>query len=392
MKSLKVKLTCLLVLATIYSYSQNCDKLIQGGLYSFTNMVKSGSFSKDLRTYYLSEQFKSDLKNGKWGGSLTIPIEGIPFSIGADFSEDQFSEFKSKILSVTELNISQNFYQTSFSTIPNTNLYDAYVKCVQIEKDLSKTGFIQGENVETEDIVVFTIYYRPQAPGDPMPVVKDFTIQPEGSIQSGGFKIGETLNSFSLLVTAKRNLEKDLILTLVTDRGTFISKSAAEGSFSSSKELPIGTIVSSMLDFTQFSFTTKNNEKSPGNLWTSIKSKWAPCDGRLVANSKYSILSSAIKAPDLRGVFLRGLNQFDGDEKTIPDPKLINPEKKLVGEYQSDTLQSHNHSYTASLSSTKIRGDGGYAPENPSAGTTGNFGGAETRPKNVSIFYYIKIN
>jgi len=377
---------------THFTYGQECDKLLQGSLYSFTNMTNTGSFSKDLRTYYLSEQFKSDLKSGKWGGSVTLPIEGVPVTLGMDFTEDKYSEFKNKILSITELNISQSFFQTSFSTIPNTNLYDAYVECVRIKEDVSKTGFIQGQNVETEDIVVFTIYYRPQAPGDAMPVVQSFNVQPEGSIISGGLTVGQTLNSFSFLVTAQRDTEKDLILSLVTNRGNFVSKSAAEGTFSSSKELPIGTVVSSMLNFDQFSFSTKNNEKSPGSIWTSGKSKWSPCDGRQLANSKYSRIASRNNAPDLRGVFLRGLNKFDVNETSNPDPSKTNPENKLIGDYQGDDLKSHNHTYLSPLSSDKIRGSGGYAPENPTAGTTGNTGGTETRPKNISIYYYIKIN
>uniref|UniRef100_UPI004049FE13 hypothetical protein n=1 Tax=Flavobacterium sp. TaxID=239 RepID=UPI004049FE13 len=95
------------------SYSQDCDKLLEGGLYSFTTMTNTGSFNKDLRTYYLSEQFKTDMKSGKWGASLTIPIKGVPFSLGMDDSEDKYSELRTKLLEVTELNISQAFYQTS---------------------------------------------------------------------------------------------------------------------------------------------------------------------------------------------------------------------------------------------------------------------------------------
>ncbi|NOS92011.1 MAG: hypothetical protein HOP30_08820 [Cyclobacteriaceae bacterium] len=49
-----------------------CEKLLQGGLYSFTGMTNTGSFRQDLKTYYLSEQFKADMKNGKWGASLTL--------------------------------------------------------------------------------------------------------------------------------------------------------------------------------------------------------------------------------------------------------------------------------------------------------------------------------
>ncbi|MBI3137325.1 MAG: hypothetical protein HYZ15_01935 [Sphingobacteriales bacterium] len=392
MQYTKITTSVLALLISLISFSQECDKLLQGGLYSFTSMTNTGSFNQDLRTYFLSEKFKSDMKSGKWGGSITVPIEGVPVTFGMDYSEDKYQEFREKILSVTQLSISSNFYQTTFSSIPNTNLYQSYVECVRIHSDVSKTGFIQGLNIETEDVVVFTIYYRPQAPGDPMPVVQSFNVQPEGSIINGRLAEGQRLNSFSMLVTAKRDLEKDLILSLVTDRGTFTSKSVAEGSLISSKEMPIGTIIASFLNLEQFNVATKNNEKSPGGVWTSLKSKWSPCDGRPIPNSKFSKIANQTNVPDLRGVFLRGLNSFDPYYTVQPqDNSQLNPETTSVGQYQRDELKKHNHNVPGNGN-----GQTGWALEN--VGRTGTYptseypGATETRPKNVSLFYYIKVN
>ena len=392
---------------SISSFSQTCDKLLEGGLYSFTQMTNTGSFNQDLRTYYLSEQFKKDLKNGKWGSSVTIPIGDLPVTLGADFSEAKYSEFRSRLLSISELNISQTYYQTSFSSIPNINLYSAYIECRKIEGDISKTGFIQGLNVESEDIVVFNFYYRPQAPTDALPKVISFDVQPSGSVLSGNLTVGQTINSFSFLVTCKRDQEKDLILSMQTDRGPFVSKSVADGSFSSNKETPIGTIISSALNFEQFSFTSKNNEKSLGGIWTSNKSKWSPCDGRSLPESKYAKISSQTNAPDLRGVFIRGLNAFDPQYTTPPsNPTQLNPENTSLNVYQSDAFQGHKHLDQDKIgaflgrespNNPKQRYNITGAPANNSEGKVdAGFGtpriSTETRSKNVSVYYYIKIN
>lgn len=392
---------------SISSFSQECDKLLEGGLYSFTKMTNTGSFNQDLRTYYLSEQFKSDMKNGKWGSSVTIPIGDLPVTLGADFSEAKYSEFRSRLLSISELNISQTFYQTSFSSIPNINLYTAYTECVKIKNDVSKTGFIQGVNVESEDIVVFNFYYRPQAPGDALPKVISFDVQPIGSVLSGNLTAGQTISSFSFLVTCKRDQEKDLILSMQTDRGPFVCKSTADGSFSSSKEIPIGTIVTSVLNFEQFSFTSKNNEKSPGGIWTSNKSKWAPCDGRSLPESKYSKISSQTNAPDLRGIFIRGLNAFDPSYTTPPsNPTQLNPENTSLNVYQPDAFQGHRHINSDNLAENQSSQSPnnphqritvtGARPENSAGKFNAGFGVPrirnETRPKNISVYYYIKIN
>lgn len=380
-----------------FAQTQDCSKLLEGGLYSFTKMTNTGSFNEDLRTYYLSEQFQKDMESGKWGSSATIPIEGVPWTFTMNFSKDKYKEFKSRLLSMKDLKISEEYYQTSYSTIPNTNLYDVYLGCVTSNNDVSKTGFIQGSNIETEDVVVFVIYYRPQAPGDMAPKVLEFNVQPEGSVLSGAPKVGDLLSSYSLLVTCKRDQERDLVLTLRTDRAHYSSKSVADGSISSSKEFPLGTIITSVLDFKQFSSTSKNNEKSASGDWTSRKSKWAPCDGRPIPYSKYSILASQTNAPDLRGVFLRGLNSFDSSYTIQPtDTSQLNPDKTPAGIYQKDLVGHHSHLVEPSgtvvvRGGNILAGNGGPAFSDGTVTIKENEGN-ETRPKNVSIYYYIKIN
>lgn len=390
-----------ILMISLNVFSQDCDKLLQDGLYSFTKMTKTESFGKDLRSYYLSEKFKSDMRSGKWGGSLSIPIDGVPFSIGANDSEEKFSELRTKLLSISELKLETNNVQVLLQSIPNTNLYEAYVKCIDIKDRKGVSGFVQGTNVETEDAVVFTIYYRPSSPNDPMPKVTEFNVVPEGSIISGGLVIGENLSGFTTFITCKRPLNKDLILTIQTDRGGISSKASAQENITSSKELPIGTIITSYLNFEQFNAATNNNEKSPGGIWTSNKSKWSPCDGRPVPNSKFQTLTSQNSIPDLRGLFLRGLNQFDPYQ---PVPVVSNnrgdvDNSRIVGSFQADAIKNHRHKvkYQRGNRNSSKGGSGNHkvTDEEKTKETTTNECiecETETRPKNIAVYYYIKIN
>jgi hypothetical protein len=377
--------------------AQNCQPLLADGLYSFTKMTNTASFSKDLRTYYLSETFKLDMKSGKWGASISIPIEGVPFSIGANDSEEKFQELRTKLLSISELKLEANTVEVLLKSIPNTNLYEAYTRCVEID-GLKSTGFVQGTNIETEDTVVFTIYYRPSSPTDEMPKITGFSVVPENSVISGGLKEGEKLTGFTTLVTARRPVDKDLILTLQTDRGAIASKASAVENITSSKELPIGTIITSFLNFEQFNTATKNNDKSPGGIWTSAKSKWSPCDGRPVPNSKFQTLTSQLQIPDLRGMFIRGLNTFDPYQ---PVPQITadkaDPENRVAGSYQKDDIKKHNHRFSYVKPKAESSNGGGANhkvsdQDSTNIGETDATGGVETRPKNIAVYYYIKIN
>lgn len=386
--------TFLMAISTL-CLAQPCDKLLADGLYSITKMTNTNSFSKDLRTYYMSEAFKSDMKNGTWGASVTVPIDGVPFSIGANDSDAKYSELRTKLLSITELKIDQTNVQVLLQSTPNTNLYQAYVDCLNTEKQTNLSGFIQGTNVETEDAVVFAIHYKPSSPLDQMPIVKSFNVIPEGSVISGGLTIGQSLQGFTTLVTCRRPLEKDLVLTLQTDRGAISSKALASDNITSNKELPIGTIIASYLNFEQFNAATINNEKSATGVWSSSKSKWAPCDGRPIPMSKFQTVTSQLQVPDLRGMFLRGLNTFDPFQ---PVPAIASdkadPENRVVGSFQVDNIKAHNHTIpnpTVHAGSDQGPDGGGYNAWGRNAPTS-NVGGAETRPKNIAIFYYIKIN
>lgn len=396
MKQINLIITALLISANTFGQcpeaASTCEKLLQGGLYSFTGMTNTGSFSQDLRTYYLSEQFKTDMKSGKWGGSLTVPIKGNPVTLNANDSDEKFSEFRSSVLSELNLTIKSDYYQTTFSSIPNTNLYEAFNQCVQTVCNANSVGFLPVKELITEDFVVFTLYYRPQIQTDGMPKVQYFKVENATTV-SNPLMVGQTLTQ-STIISAKRDPEKDLILTLQTDRGTVSRKIDAENSVSTAKELPLGTIITSFLTFDQFNFASKNNSKSPGEIWTSLKSKWAPCDGRNVSNSNFAKVTSKPSVPDLRGMFLRGLNTFD----PISGPGARNsneadPENRVAGNYQPDDLKSHAHEYQMAGNGNKNAEKGDPRIEATTVlGNTAFSGGIETRPKNVAIYYYIKIN
>lgn len=185
-----------------------------------------------------------------------------------------------------------------------------------------------------------------------------------------------------------------------TEDGRLALISAAKGT------VPIGSIVSSTLDYHRF--CQINELPSLFNAKTSV---WAPCDGRDLAGSGYAKSNSTI-SPDLRGVFIRGVNSmYPGDTGAgTLNPKQKNPENIQAGVFQNDAFQNHTH-LIGSGKSDKNSGSethkGRFADfqvENGSHRTKGvnkspqderiqtKFDREETRPKNVSVYYFIKIN
>lgn len=149
---------------------------------------------------------------------------------------------------------------------------------------------------------------------------------------------------------------------------------------------------------------------------------WLLCDGTTVSSSKYPELFAAIgtnwgdggsgsfNLPDLRGMFLRGIDGTAGNDpnKTTRTSKNGSNSGNRIGSYQDDQFQGHHHNGSIAYFSTQpfdnslVRqkgpdGNGGTRAEVPGVqgpvtdGTNGTpRTGSETRPKNVYVLYIIK--
>jgi len=191
----------------------------------------------------------------------------------------------------------------------------------------------------------------------------------------------EKAKSSASLASSEKTLNQ--IASVLGESKDFLNK------ISLGAELPVGTIIPSMI---------------PPHILLKppYDNLWYPSDGRKITKvSKYYEMTGQINIPDLRGVFLRGLNEFDkGVQQSVEkgDPDGIG---RIAGSYQGDQFATHNHGKTMmnwpdSGVGGNVRPNGGadQHPDhwNPRYVSGRNFGGKETRPRNVAIYWYIKIN
>ncbi len=172
--------------------------------------------------------------------------------------------------------------------------------------------------------------------------------------------------------------------------------------------IPVGTVLSSIIR--PELFYSLNNKKS----------QWVLADGRNVEGSRYHVSTSQNVVPDMRGLFLRGVNENRSD--SFSDRDL----NRKVGSVQQEQIKYHIHALEGvwkedliseeTVSSSNgfgfndifYRGIKGLNPNKAlnesskssldqkvresSMGYTLPTGDIETVPNNVAVYYYVKIN
>lgn len=397
MKKLK-QLKTLLIALTIFlpnllkaqDDDKACQLILQEGLYRQYKIVKTGSFHKDLKTYFSSEEFKKDYHEGSWAGKIGVVIDGVPIELGANSSEADLNEFQKKITQSTSLTVTQSFYDYSSTSIPDVELAKVYTECVIGNR---RYGFKVTPRVSEKNIFFVVNYFKSPNEKAGMPKIKRFDLK-GGTNVKNSFNIGDNIDA-ETSISADRDPEKDLIMILETDRGvaTYIVPAEPSGF---NRDFPVGTIICSYLNWTEFQAASKNNLNNPSSngIWTSRYSKWSPADGRQVPNSAFQKVTSQSNLPDLRGQFLRGLNQFDSNQSSPVDTNKKDPDDRTRGSFQGDENKAHSHTTAGEYIQYSLAGPGTRFELMHGTGThsTAATGGAEARPKNVAVFYYIRIN
>ena len=134
---------------------------------------------------------------------------------------------------------------------------------------------------------------------------------------------------------------------------------------------------------------------------------WVPLDGRaLAATDRLKSTYGFSALPDAGGLFIRA-QEFSGGADNDPDRSS----GSTIAQVQQDELESHNHTMNSAGAHSHPMGTRGFTGDGlkgadgsgddqdaftQSAGahthTINNTGGAETRPKNLNLWVYIRIN
>lgn len=405
---------------------------------SFTSYIKSDRFGFDIYVY------RTDLAGGGWGNALYINYRaepeltsGLNASFGGSGSGGTSDLYRTingvnnngdnsngltgyAVGSVTMSGLYPSVMPvagTSSFSLAQSNLSDGITPCIQV----TSTGAVAAGQA----ILMPVIQNIPNAwKGIPLA----FQVQFE-DLNGNLVKGGTTSDSLQVVFWCTKTDGTNAILPL--NYSNFILTS---GICRGQLQLPmnVSTVwanvvctnaISSAVKFNLASWSIQSLSLYSGGNYAigqviAHSSKTSPagflyCNGQAVSRSQYSQLFAAISTtygsgdgsttfnvPDLRGRFLRGLNDGSGNDPDVSSRTALNSGGNTgdnIGSYQGDQFGNHAHSLNGSMNLGNTAGTAGGYPAGGSngvtasanAGSTAASGGSETRPKNVNVAYHI---
>jgi hypothetical protein len=403
--------TLILLLAWRFAYAQtplcDCSAALNRDLTTQHINTQYHQLKDWLYTYFKSdattEQYMKSHKDASWTSSASAIIDELPVKGQGDAAYHSDDEHR-----VTD-QINQIFQQNGYLTDEqfnqiltvemSANQLEAYKACLQT---CGGGGVTYTTGGDLNDVLYIQVNFNSSTGGVRITLNGDAlhdNLEPlNGLILKNGYVINDrqsVTQYFKRLDPTKSasfsfNVKENVAVAPVTFPAAPTVNTTA---------MPIGTIVASVLPYGDF--LEVNGYTYTGDMGKAV---WVPCDGRLVGSSKYAHFGAV---PDLRGLFLRGANDFGViyEGVAVVDDAHKNPDNTHSGVFQQDAFQSHNHGMGVALGpfgtnyttvANVTIGDARLA--SPSQVPINNSviqnagGSSETRPKNMTVFYYIKIN
>jgi hypothetical protein len=379
----------LLVVIAHITQAQDCSDLLRQGLREYTKVITSSENYQQTQSAICEayQEYKSNNNVAKANAKYQLVFKG-----NANYSSEQIEQI-GKLYCEQNFSLSMNGqygeYQGSFI---DPNFTQMYLACINASSKNIQLKLEPTDN-RNESIVITASYlshslWRPKVTS----INYDTSLlKVEGELKNAALAKTD-LNGFYSLRATRNDLSNtvpfhvanELVLAKAHQMTLQFENASITINFPAIYPNPpkielkkgVGEIVASML---------------PENKFIDLYGKdWALANGEKTPSwAAYKIISDTL--PDLRGVFLRGKNYDRPLSKGNPNGDL------KLGTYSDDMFENHTHAIQISQKTDNFNRAILYRSEqnvpNKTVESQGSAtGGIETRPKNITVNYFIKIN
>lgn len=399
-KSLITAITFLITSMQLFSQS-DCDILLQYGIFNEAkNSIQTNNYKQEIQNS-CDQLDEAISKSNSVGGGVSF----AGFGLSGNYSNTELTNIKKLYCQHQSLTETKDEIKQTYSRIVAPEVLSAFLKCRELteNKEIQLKLFSTNEDFSQIIISLTGLFAtRSLAPSFQKIVIDTNVFKIKDSDLYDAANEGKKLDrNYTLALERKISTIENTQITKDKHglNKKILSKESLIGINLNNKSLVInipeisywvepvyinspliGQVITSVLDSTTFFYKFSRDE-------------WMLANGQAVPVSAVDFRKMyGANVPDLRGVFIRGKNYSRNDEYKNPSGDLPN------GYKQTDEIQSHAHLFYSTLIGYGFGGHGGgdnntvisADPAKPSNATQSSTG-AETRPKNVTLSYYIRI-
>lgn len=386
---------------------ESCNASLDPALQEKTTYYKQSNLRDWLYQYFKSnEEQRRVMKNSaEQDINLAAVVKSIPIKFGYNSSESkEYNYWNSKFIEWTNTRLISIDDIAYLFKADSKDQLQAWLECKKISCGFTSANYAD-KSIFLDIEKIRDGKYNISLTNLSLANIKITDIQADGTIEKEtgkDFNVNKRISNkggkISAIYSSKSNIDVDFSISVTykilgtDDKGTTNVIYRVKPKL---PDAPIGTIIATTLTYEQFLRINQIENLS------SSEQIWLPCDGRAVQNGNF-----ITKAPDLRGLFIRGANVMDKNENlnTKPVDKMqSNPQDIPVGTIQLDAFQGHKHFNDNQLVK---RGDTdlpNQPDQRPNQRYSDNSAGiydagygtprisTETRPINITVIYLIRV-
>src|SRR5688572_10070163 len=149
---LSLTLTC--VLASKFSPAQDQCRDVLEAAYNKLSINQSSSAAAAAKSWFCSDKFLSDIGSNAAGGTITVPIEGVPVEFGGSSNSERSLQIREQFCQSSSSSFSSEEAFVMFSQVVEKRTIEAWENCMRDRLRNTGSGITLFESVSGNDIYV----------------------------------------------------------------------------------------------------------------------------------------------------------------------------------------------------------------------------------------------
>jgi hypothetical protein len=204
--------------SSLLAQSDRCRDVLTVA-YNTLGITRAGSIASAARNWFCSSRFKSDVQKSAGGGSITVPIKGIPFKFGGSYEGGTATESRDAFCSDASAEFSSHDASTMVAQVLNRDAVQAWVQCYVVKG--RATAVQLSETLSGDEIVVRASHVISLNSGQRItPIVVDFLVTGADPIRGQWVKGAEVGPGGIAHEFHRRSEDLPVSITLMTTEGT----------------------------------------------------------------------------------------------------------------------------------------------------------------------------